>query len=166
MANKFNEFFVNIASKLKESAVTKTNHDKLKVFCQSKLPSNTKFKIPQIQKESVLKFFSRMDINKATGTDMIGPHLLKLAAPYIVGYLTFICNHSINNSIFPTKWKEAKVTPLHKSGPHDDVNNYRPISILPILSKVLEKHVHEASLNIFKNLVSCIKHSQVFEIYV
>ena len=88
MANEFNEFFVNIASKLKESAVTNTNHDKLKEFCQSKLPSNTKFKIPQIQKESVLKFFSRMDINKATGTDMIGPHLLKLAAPYIVGEIT------------------------------------------------------------------------------
>ena len=85
-----------------------------------------------------------MDINKATGTDMIGPRLLKLAAPYIVGEITFICNHSINNSIFPTKWKEAKVTPLHKSGPHDDVNNYRPISILPILSKVLEKHVHDS----------------------
>ena len=144
MANEFNEFFVNIASKLKESADTNTSHDKLKEFCQSKLPSNTKFKIPQIQKENVLKFFSRMDINKATGTDMIGPRLLKLAAPYIVGEVTFICNHSINNSIFPAKWKEAKVTPLHKSGPYDDVNNYRPISILPILSKVLEKHVHDS----------------------
>ena len=51
-------------------------------FCQSKLPSNTKFKIPQIQKESVLKFFSSVDINKATGTDMIGPCLLK-PAPHL-----------------------------------------------------------------------------------
>ena len=57
MANEFNEFFVNIASKLKESTVNNSNHDKLKEFCQSKLPSNTKFKIPQIQKENVLKFF-------------------------------------------------------------------------------------------------------------
>ena len=75
---------------------------------QSKLPSNAKFKIPQIQKESVLKFFSRMDINKATGTDMIGPRLLKLAAPYIVGEITFICNHSINNSILTNKVERSK----------------------------------------------------------
>ena len=143
MANEFNDFFVNIASKLKEP-VGKINHDKLKEFCQSKLPSDTKFKIPQVLKENVLKFFSKMDINKATGTDMIGPRLLKLAAPYIADEVTFICNHSISNSVFPTKWKEAKVTPLHKSGPHEDVNNYRLISILPILSKVLEKHVHDS----------------------
>ena len=48
-----------------------------------------------------------------------------------------------HKSTFPRKWKEAKVSPLHKNGPHDDVNNYRPISILPVLSKVLEKYVHD-----------------------
>ena len=75
---------------------------------------------------------------------MIGPRLLKVAAPYIADEVTFICNHSIINSVFPSKWKEAKVTPLFKNGPHEEVNNYRPISILPVLSKVLEKHVHES----------------------
>ena len=75
---------------------------------------------------------------------MIGPRLLKLAAPFISGEITYICNHSITNSVFPSKWKEAKVTPLHKNGPHEEINNYRPISVLPVLSKVLEKHVHES----------------------
>ena len=82
--------------------------------------------------------------SKSTGTDNIGPRLLKLAAPHIADSLTFICNHSINNSTFPNKWKEAKVVPLHKNGPHEDVNNYRPISILPVMSKMLEKHVHDS----------------------
>ena len=85
-----------------------------------------------------------MDTSKATGTDMIGPRLLKLAAQYIANEVTFICNHSINNSVFPNKWKEAKVTPLHKNGPLEEVNNFRPISILPVMSKVLEKHVHDS----------------------
>ena len=111
---------------------------------QSKLPTDTKFTIPQISNESVLKFLSNIDINKATGTDMIGPRLLKLAAPYITDEITFICNHSITTSVFPSKWKEAKVAPLHKKGSHEEVNNYCPISILPVLSKVLEKHVHES----------------------
>ena len=96
IANEFNECFVNVATKLKEP-IPNTNHDKLKEFCQSKLPSDIKFKIPQIQKEKVLKFLSTMDVSKATGTDMIGPRLLKLAAPCIADEVTFICNHSINN---------------------------------------------------------------------
>ena len=75
---------------------------------------------------------------------MIGPRLLKHAAPFIADEVTFICNHSINNSFFPSRWKEAKVTPLHKDGPHEEVNNYRPISILPVMSKILEKHVHDS----------------------
>ena len=69
--------------------------------------------------------------------------MLKLAAPYISDSLTYICNQSIINSTFPEKWKEGKVSPLHKSGPKDDTNNYRPISVLPVLSKLLEKHIHD-----------------------
>ncbi|MEW8546816.1 MAG: reverse transcriptase family protein [Candidatus Thiodiazotropha sp.] len=143
IANEFNDFFVNIASKLKEPIIS-TNHDKLQAFCQERLPAGTKFLIPLIEREKVLKFLSNIDISKATGTDMIGPRLLKLASPYIVDEICFICNHSITSSVFPSKWKEAKVSPLYKSGPHEDLNNYRPISILPTLSKVLEKHVHDS----------------------
>ena len=149
IANEFNNFFVNIASKVKEPTIN-TNHEKLREFCQSKLPADTKFIIPQLSNEKVSKFLSNIDISKATGTDMIGPRLLKLAAPYITKEITFICNHSITTSVFPSKWKEAKVAPLHKNGSNEEVNNYRPISILPVLSKVLEKHVHE-SLSDFLN---------------
>ena len=56
----------------------------------------------------------------------------------------YICNQSIPNSTFPDKWKEGKVRPLYKNGPKDDTNNYRPISILPVISKLLEKHVHDS----------------------
>lgn len=142
IANAFNNFFVNVAAKIKEPLVN-SNHEKLKNFCNSRLPENTKFSIQALEKDKVLNFLTAMDTSKATGTDRIGPRLLKLAAPYIADDITYICNHSIKNSTFPCKWKEAKVSPLHKNGPHDDVNNYRPISILPVLSKVLEKHVHD-----------------------
>ena len=143
IASEFNNFFVTVASKLKEP-ITSTNHDKLKEFCQEKLPPDMKFEIPIIGRQKVFKFLSNIDTNKATGTDMIGPRLLKFAAPFIADEITFICNQSIAKSVFPSKWKEAKVTPLFKNGPLEDVNNYRPISILPVLSKVLEKHVHES----------------------
>ena len=149
IANAFNNFFVNVAAKIKEPVLNQ-NHEKLKNFCQSKLSENTTFSISPIEKEKVSKLLSAMDTSKATGTDNVGPRLLKLAAPYISDDITYICNQSINKSTFPRKWKEAKVSPLHKNGPHDDVNNYRPISILPVLSKVLEKHVHDC-LSVYLN---------------
>ena len=146
IANAFNNFFVNVASRIKEP-VTNSNHDKLKDFCRDRLPENTKFNIPNIEKQTIVAYLSHLDVSKATGTDNIGPRLLKLAAPHIADDIAFICNHSISNSTFPNKWKTAKVSPLYKNGPHDDVNNYRPISILPILSKILEKHVHNCLSN-------------------
>ena len=86
------------------------------------------------------KYWRNIDLTKATGSDNIGPILLKLAAPFIAESLTYICNQIINNSTFPDKWKEGKVRPLNKN----DTNNYRPISVLPVLSKLLEKHVHDS----------------------
>ena len=50
---------------------------------------------------------------------------------------------SIKTGIFPQKWKQAKVTPIHKSGDQMNINNYRPISILNVVSKIIEKHVHK-----------------------
>ena len=137
IADTFNDFFVNIASKIKEP-VSHSNHDKLKDFCQDRLPEGTGFEIPSIDMVNVRKYLSNVDVSKATGTDNIGPRLLKLAAPYIASEITYICNKSISTSSFPNKWKEAKVSPLHKQGPSDDINNYRPISILPVLSKILK----------------------------
>ena len=143
ISNAFNDFFVNIASNLKEP-ITPLSHDKLEDFCKSKISDSTAFTIPNVEKNKVLKYLLNVDIKKATGTDNIGARLLKLAAPYIAEDVTFICNKSISSSCFPDKWKEAKVSPLHKSGPHEDINNYRPISILPVLSKVLERHVSDS----------------------
>ena len=58
---------------------------------------------------------------------------------FIVFY--FIINKSLEQSIFPTEWKTAKVNPIYKSGSKNDVNNYRPISLLPTLSKIIEKWI-------------------------
>ena len=48
------------------------------------------------------------------------------------------------------KWKEAKVKPLHKAGPTNELNNFRPISVLPTSSKIIEKHAHDSLLNFFE----------------
>ena len=149
ISSEFNKLFVSVASKIKEPVVP-SNFDRLRTFCNEKLTENTSFSIPTLGDEKVEKYLKNTDITKATRMDTIGPRLLKLAAPYMSESLTFICNQSIVKSVFPKKWKEGKVTPLHKNGAKDD-KNYRPISVLPVVSKLLEKHVHDSLLAYFSS---------------
>jgi hypothetical protein len=90
----------------------------------------------------VKDFMDQMPVNKATGPDGVGIRLLKLAAPIISESLSRIINHCITTGKFPTKWKEASITPIYKGkGCKSEAFNFRPISVLPILSKVFERHI-------------------------
>ena len=67
---------------------------------------------------------------------------LRIAAPAIADSLCKLISYCMDKQAFPTKWKVGKVTPIYKGqGNRDDKNNYRPIAMLPILSKLLEKHI-------------------------
>ena len=79
---------------------------------------------------------------KATGVDDLPPGLLKDISEYIADPLCHIINLSIRTATIPTKWKIAKLIPIYKSGSVKLPENFRPISVLPVLSKLLEKHIH------------------------
>lgn len=83
-----------------------------------------------------------LDPKKGMGPDNIHPRLLLSTAQFIAEPLCYIFNLSFSTGIFPDDLKIANVLPLFKSGSTDDPNNYRPISILPCISKLLEKIVH------------------------
>ena len=76
--------------------------------------------------------------------------MLKDTADIIASPLTCIVNLSLESGMVPTDWKVAVVTPLYKSGSHSEKGNYRPISVLPILSKILEKAVHAQVISYFE----------------
>ena len=78
---------------------------------------------------------------KAPGTDRIHLKAIKDCLAHILTPLTSIINASFANQTFPSRWKEAEINPILKSRDreHDPANNNRPISLLPILSKVCEK---------------------------
>ena len=82
-------------------------------------------------------------MRKATGPDGISTKLLKMAALAISHSLTSLFNYSLSQGKFPAAWKEANVTPVPKSGDKHSVNNYRLISVIPIVAKVLESIVHD-----------------------
>ena len=140
IANGFNDYFVNIPSKLKEP-IQPSEFTRLKDFVDSKVNDDTNFTIPLVNCSFVNNYLSNIDATKATGLDSIGPKLLKIAPNILTPSITYIINKSIESGVFPGTWKNAKVNPIFKTGDKDNVNNYRPISILPTLSKIIEKWI-------------------------
>ena len=103
-----------------------------------------------------MKYLATLDLNKSTGADNIGSRLLYNTRNATIDTLCNIVNESITSGTFPMSWKEAKVLPLYKAGSHYMMDNYRPISILPVASKILEKHFHKHLYSYFnENNLMC-----------
>lgn len=109
----------------------------------------------------MLNLIKTINKHKAAGVDKISARLLKIAAPAIAPSISRLINYSISTGVFPQRWKTAEVTPLFKSGDSSDASNYRPISILPALSKIIERHIHD-SLYAFLSELDLIFPNQVF----
>ncbi len=92
----------------------------------------------------------------SVGCDGISLNFIRDSLYMIVFYLTVIVNTSLTTGVFPEIWKHAMIIPLFKKGDQENVSNYRPISLLPVLSKILEKIVSNQLLDFLlkKNLLS------------
>ena len=116
------------------------------------------FQIPHITTSQVSEFINKLDPSKATGLDGVGPRILKLACDVLSPNSALLINKSLQTGQFPNKLKMAKVFPIFKSGNKTDPSNYCPISILPTLSKIFEKHVNKhlmSYLNKYKLIHEC-----------
>ena len=91
--------------------------------------------------EEVLRLLQSIDTSKATGPDKISGKMVKATATSIAYPISILFNKSIRSGTFPTCWKDSLVVPIPKSNNHSSPNNYRPVSLLSILGKFLEKHV-------------------------
>ena len=134
----FNSFFTSVVNKLFESfryarPVFKSTTEEL--FTKKH------FEFTAVGKPFVLKQLKGLKLKNATSIDGLPARLFKDSAVVIADRVTHLVNLSIKSGTVPSEWKQAKVVPLFKSGNKDDLDNYRPISILSILSKILEKAV-------------------------
>ena len=91
--------------------------------------------------EEVFSLLTLLDVTKASGPDGISAHMLKATAATIAPVVTKLFNLSISTGSFPWTAKSSLVVPVPKSTDHTSPSNYRPISLLAILSKVLEKYI-------------------------
>jgi hypothetical protein len=92
--------------------------------------------------EEVVNIINKLDVNTSSGLDGITLKSLKCVKNLIAEHLTNCFNKCLVSGYFPESLKLAKVTPIHKSSSKADPSNYRPISVLPALSKVLETLLH------------------------
>lgn len=84
------------------------------------------------------------------GWDKISANYLKLAKEEVIPIITHLANSCFKAGIFPSLLKQSVITPVHKGGNKDDINNYRPISVLPSISKILEKLINNRLLKYFE----------------
>ena len=136
IADSFNDFFSTIGAKLARH-FTPRNF----TILSNRIELNFRFKL--VNPVDIEKKLKASSIKKTTGIDKISARMLKRACEFIHVPLAYIINLSLSTGDFPADWKRARVVPLFKSGARGDLNNYRPISILPVVSKLLEGIVHD-----------------------
>ena len=100
IANVFNEYFVNIPSKLKEP-IQPSDFELPHKFVDSKFNENTNFTIPFVNRSFVSNYLTSMDATKATKLDCIVPRLLKIASNVLTPSITYMINKSIESGVFP-----------------------------------------------------------------
>ena len=91
--------------------------------------------------DAIFDLLISLNTTKSVGTDGISAKMLKCTATSIASPLTTPCNLSISTGVFPTAWKEGRIVPVPKSTNKTSPTGYRPISILPVVSKVIERHI-------------------------
>lgn len=107
------------------------------------LPAFTSIDIPD---GAVLRILESVEPNKACGPDNISARVIRECASELAVPMHLLCQQSVNTGSFPKKWKEANIVPVHKKGSTRLASNYRSISLLPLLGKVLERAAFESIL--------------------
>ncbi len=102
-----------------------------------------------IDKETVIKIINDMKPKSSCGIDGLSMKLLKMIKEVFIEPVLIIINQTLSTGIFPDKLKIAKVTPVYKKDDQTQLANYRPISLLPVISKIFERIFYNQVYNFF-----------------
>ena len=143
ISNQFNDFFVNIGPKLASNIHSsgKNYNDYLKD------PKNNSTYMKPIVEMDITKMIEKFNQNKSAGNDDIGNYIIKRVAKEIVKPLTLIFNLSMSTRVVPNKLKKAKVIPIYKKEDAEIFSNYRPVSLLPCFTRILERLVFDKCID-------------------
>ena len=109
-----------------------------------------KFQFTQVDANYIKKAVVALKNSKSSGPDKIPTKILKDAIEAICQPLAIVFNASFEERTFPDIWELARVTPIFKSGQKSNLSNYRPISVLSVFSRLLEKLAHNQLYHFFR----------------
>ena len=138
-AEELNDFFTTEPIKIVNEIYNESNDTN--IIERNDNSIHVKYSIPNITEENVIKIINNFPLKKSTGSDGIPMRFIKLFKFSLILNIVCIINKSFDKMTFPTAWKISKTFPLYKSGDNNCANNYRPIALLPIFSKITEKYV-------------------------
>lgn len=135
--NMINDYFINSIPKSDYN----NNHliDYYSNHTFGNIPANFDFTL--VNEDTILQIMSQIKSN-AMGSDSINLMMLKYCCPYIIPYITHIVNSCLLSNTFPSQWKQAYVIPIPKVSEPLLPKDLRPVSILPTLSKILERVIY------------------------
>jgi hypothetical protein len=146
VCNEINNFFTTIAQVLTNKLPVPSNlfsvvSEKFRSYYHGRV-SPGEFSLSEVEIDFIYEELTHLNVDKAVGLDDIAPGFLRDGADKLAPLIAHIVNLSIRSSTVPDDLKHAKVIPLFKKNSRLEVSNYRPISLLSITSKVLEKCVY------------------------
>ena len=140
IANHFNTFFQNIGPTLSAN-IPQHKNITIKTFLKQTIAFSLEFSL--LEQETVFEIINKIYSKHSCGHDNISTILMKDICPLMLPTITLILNQSLSTRIFPDRLKIAKLNPLFKKEDQDPhkLDNYRPISLLPAVSKIFEKAI-------------------------
>ena len=155
-SEQLNSHFVSIADSLTNGGPGKFSSEDFNLNCNLPSISSTFQKLNKFTPAICYKYLNKMSDHKASGPDDISVKMLKKAFPYIKEIIVDMFNRVLSEGHYPLCWKLGKVTPIFKSGDISNPCNYRPITLLPVLSKIFEKHLNSELMDYLnKNKILC-----------
>ena len=139
-AELFNALFAKQCSLIKNSSQLPSH---LHYLTDNRLSSVS------FSQDDIAKIIQNLDPNKAHGHDNISIHMLKICGSSVYKPLEMIFKQCIETGFFPSEWKKANIVPIHKKGDKQTLENYRPVSLLPICGKILERLMFNEMFNFF-----------------
>ncbi|CAH2109003.1 unnamed protein product [Euphydryas editha] len=142
VCESFNNFFSTVGLELAKNIPFRCHNDNIYIDSHNSNPESKLEKFRPCTEDEIVKIIDKLDCKTSAGIDNITTKDIKCIGYSMAGHFSKCFNQLFIEGKFPDTLKIAKVSPIYKSGPRTDPSNYRPISVLPIISKILERIIY------------------------
>ena len=147
VAHYINNFFINVGNFDAPNAPTVDDQPEDSLAQEEGISPSSLECLQNVTETEVFKIISEINVSKSSGIEDVSSFVIKEAFKVLITQVTYMFNLSIKGACFPEAWKYATVIPIPKVGNSTLVQNYRPISPLPLPGKILEKLIHNQLSN-------------------